>query len=313
MEDNRTVDTPQAVNPNSADTAFEAPATHESSTNTNLTVEDAFFGASETQLQDTPPSQEQAPPTQETPATQTEYQAKNDEKRFEYWQSQAAQRENELEQLRTQVGRSQTAPPPQAQVSKQAPQVEEFPPPPAKPTKPREFSREEAWGNPGSESARYLDEVEAWQEDMGSYTDLKHQYEIATMQERFDKIDNEKKRAASAREAYNQQQRQVSEINQYIQGHHGFSDNEAKEFIQTMSNPDSISMDNLVALYRMQKGGPQVPADAAPSPAFQQTQQAQQIPSPMGVMPASGQTGRSDSDQIMDSLIGDYNSGNPWK
>ena len=63
----------------------------------------------------------------------------------------------------------------------------------------------------------------------------------------------------------------------------------------------------------MQKGGAQAPVNAEPSPSFQQAQNAQQIPSPMGVMPASGNSERSDSDQIMDSLIGDFNSNNPWK
>jgi hypothetical protein len=318
MEDNRVTDTSQTANPNNAENAFEAPATPESSENTNLTVEDAFFGASETQPQDTPPSQEQAPQAQEKPATQTEYQAKNDEKRFEYWQSQAAQRENEISQLKAQLENNQVQPPPQ-QTQGQVPQqqqVEEFPPPPEKPKKPHGFSREDAWGDPSSESARYLDEVESWQDDVTSYNELKHQYEIAMMQERFDKIEDEKQAAMKQREAYNQQQRQISEINQYVQGHHGLSDAEAQEFIQTMSNPDSISMDNLVALYRMQKGlpGTQAPQGEGPSETFVQTQQAQQIPSPMGVV--TGNTGnntRSEGDQIMDSLIGDYNSNNPWK
>jgi len=313
MEDNRQIDTSPVANPNNAETAFEAPVTPESSTDTNLTVEDAFFGASETQPQDTPPSQEQAPQAQEIPPTQTGTQSKNDEKRFEYWQSQAAQRENELQSLRAQIGQQQTAPPTQAQVPTEEPQAEAFPPPPDKPQKPHGYSREDAWGDQTSESARYLDEMETWQEDIVEYNSLKSQYDVALMQERVNKVEEERSSAMRQREAQIQEHRQLSEIQQYVTGHHGFSNDEAQEFIHSMSDPNSISMDNLVALYRMQKGGTQAPANAAPSPAFQQTQQAQQIPSPMGVMPASGQTGRSDSDQIMDSLIGDYNSGNPWK
>jgi len=103
MEDNQTVDTSQEANPNTDNTAFDAPQTSESSITNNLTVEDAFFSGQEEQSQATPPSQEQAPMVKETPTTETEYQAKNDEKRFEYWQSQAAQRENELTQLKTQM------------------------------------------------------------------------------------------------------------------------------------------------------------------------------------------------------------------
>jgi len=316
MEDNRTVDTPQQVNPNNTDSAFNAPAVPESSTNTNLTVEDAFMGVTETESQETPPSQEPAPQVQETPPTETEYQAKNDEKRFEYWQSQAAQRENELKQLRGQLQQQPTSQPAQEQVPQQK-QVEEFPAPPGRPQKPRGFSREDAWGDPASESARYLDEVDQWQDDITQYNELKHQYDMALMQEKFEGIEKEKAQATQRRETQIQQQREVQEISQYVQGHHGLSEAETQEFIQTMSKPDSVSMDNLVALYRMQKGmpGQNVPQGTGqPSDTFTQTQNAQQIPSPMGVV--TGNTGantRSDSDQIMDSLIGDFNSNNPWK
>ncbi|MAH49736.1 hypothetical protein CMI37_28185 [Candidatus Pacearchaeota archaeon] len=316
MEDNKTVDTPQQANQNDATSAFEAPTAPtvtEGSANTNLTVEDAFFGnATDTQQEDAPPSQEQVPQAQEITETPTEYQAKNDEKRFEYWQSQAAQRANELKELKQQVEQT-NQPQSQAQVPEQAPQVEEFPPPPGKPQKPHGYSREDAWGDPASESARYLDEVDTWQEDISEYNELKHQYDMATMQEKFEGIEREKVETAQRHEAQAQQQRQIQDVSQYVQGHHGFSEADTQDFIQTMSQPDSISMDNLVALYRMQKGGAQAPVNAEPSPSFQQAQNAQQIPSPMGVMPASGNSERSDSDQIMDSLIGDFNSNNPWK
>ena len=56
-------------------------------------------------------------------------------------------------------------------------------------------------------------------------------------------------------------------------------------------------------------------APTTPSPAFQQTMNAQQVPSPMGVMP-SGQNnvdGRSMEDKMIDGMIGDFNSKNPWK
>ena len=55
-------------------------------------------------------------------------------------------------------------------------------------------------------------------------------------------------------------------------------------------------------------------APVQPSDAFKQTQNAQQVPSPMGVMPSSGSTddGKSDSDKIMDNIIGDFKSRNPF-
>ncbi len=77
---------------------------------------------------------------------------------------------------------------------------------------------------------------------------------------------------------------------------------------------NSLSLDNLVQLYRLQKGQGQPNPNAGPSPEFQQTQRAQQIPSPMGVQTGQGggNDARSDSDKIMDNMITDYNSKNPW-
>ena len=66
----------------------------------------------------------------------------------------------------------------------------------------------------------------------------------------------------------------------------------------------------------MQEGGAsQQNTQSQPSATFQQVQNAQQVPSPMGVMP-SGQSntdGRSMEDKMIDTMIGDFNSKNPWK
>jgi len=306
--------TSASANTNDTDGAFAPPVASEpvaSPSQENLTVEDAFFGNTENTTTDTPPSQEQAPVVEAIPTAQTDNSPKNDEKRFEYWQSQAAQKENELQALRDQVG---AVPPVEAaQVPEPASQVEEFPPPPVKPGKPQGFSREEAWSDPSSVSAQYLDEVESWQDTMGEYNGLKHQYELAIMQDKFETIEAEKKQASDVQEAQRQQARQAQEIGEYVTGHHGMSNEEAADFMRTMAKPDSVSMDNLVALYRLQKGG--VPAEpvAQPSPAFRQQAQAQQLPSPMGVMPGSaGNPEISDANQLMDSMISGYKKDNPW-
>ena len=94
------------------------------------------------------------------------------------------------------------------------------------------------------------------------------------------------------------------------------NDNEAHDFMTKMSDPASINIDNLVQLYRMQSGGPANQANPpTPSQTFQQTRNAQQVPSPMGVMP-SGQSnvdGRSMEDKMMDKMVGNFNAKNPWK
>ena len=315
MTDN-TVDTPQSANPNDANQAFEGPWPTEDSNSNNTSVEDAFFGS-----QETTETQEQAPVETETPEPAPiqeqaqEYSAKNDEKRFEYWQSQASQRDNQLaemqkqnEMLQAQMQQMQTAP------VKEAEPVEEFPAPPSKPKKPRAFSRDEAYSDPNSESARYLDEYEEWRDDMTEYNTLKQEYTVSQMQSKLDAQEKQRQEEIQRQQAYAAEQQQLQGVNNHLQGHYGFNDAEAQEFITQMSDPNSLSLDNLVQLYRLQKGQGQPDQNAGPSPEFQQTQRAQQIPSPMGVQTGQGggNDARSDSDKIMDNMITDYNSKNPW-
>ena len=62
----------------------------------------------------------------------------------------------------------------------------------------------------------------------------------------------------------------------------------------------------LVQLYRIQQGGGNQSNTApSPSPEFRQTQNAQQVPSPMGVMPSgqSNDDNKSFEDKVMDTLI----------
>jgi len=314
MEEMNNQDTPQPQTANTTGMdAFGAPVNQEGS-DTNLSVEDAFFGKAE-ENNTVAPEAGQPTDIQENLHSQEHesLEAKNDAKRFEYWQSQAAKKDNELKTLQNQVQQvvqSQQAP----MSTNEAPAQQEFPPPPPKPQKPQGFSREEAWGDPSSTSARYLDEVESWQDDIGEYRDLRGQYDLAVIRERFEAEDEVKKVNQQKAVQYNQTKQQLRDVYSHVTGHYGFTDSEAKDFIKSMSNAKSVSMENLVQLYRMQKGaGPVNTESQGPSQAFQQSRNAQQVPSPMGVMPGQAtESQRSDADSIMDELITSHKSKNPW-
>jgi len=241
----------------------------------------------------------------------------NDTTRYAYWQSQADKYKNELEQMKASQPQAAQQPVAQPQEVPQE-QSNEFPPAPERPNRPRNFSREEAYTDPSSESARYLDSKEDWDEQMVEYNALHTQYQNAVLQEKFDKMENQRVEAAKRQEAAQVAAKQQAEITNYVTGHHGMNENEAKDFMTKMSDPSSINIDNLVQLYRMQQGNaaPQQSAvPAQPSQIFQQTKNAQQVPSSMGVMP-SGQSnvdGRNIEDKIMDTMVGNFNSKNPWK
>jgi hypothetical protein len=256
---------------------------------------------------------------QETPVEGTPQEG-NDEKRFQYWQSQADKLKNENQDLRRVIGQASRANTQQPQqVAPQevpAERVEEFPPAPDRPQKPRAFTREEAYTDSSSESAQYMDDLETWRDEITEYNTLRSQYQTAVQEERLDAMDKRRIEGAKRFEAAQIQAKQGHEIKNHVMGAHGMSEEEAGDFIRTMSDPKSISTDNLVQLYRMQKGGAQpAPENPVPSQEFQQIQRAQQVPSPMGVMP-SGQSsvdGRSFEDKIMDKMVGNFDSKNPWK
>ena len=245
-----------------------------------------------------------------TPSTQNP----NDENRYQYWQSQADKYKNELDsikQTQQQAPATQQAPVEEAQAP-----VEEFPAAPLKPPQPRAFNREEAYSDPSSDSARYLDELEGWRDDMSEYNSLKSQYQTAIIEDKFNKMESTRVEEAKKQEAAQQRNAQETEIRGHVMGHYGMNESEAKDFMSKMSDPNSITIDNLVQLYRLQNGGgSQQSTPTEPSDAFTQTRNAQQVPSPMGVMP-SGQSnvdGRGFEDKMMDTMIGNFNSKNPWK
>tara|TARA_R110002110_G_scaffold26614_7_gene97627 strand:- start:403 stop:1335 length:933 start_codon:yes stop_codon:yes gene_type:complete len=240
----------------------------------------------------------------------------NDDTRFQYWQSQADKYKNELETLKqTQV---QPQVQPQQAQQAQVPQEESFPEAPDRPLQPHAFNREEAYSDASSESARYLNELDDWRDDMSEYNSIKSQYQTALVEEKLNNIQAERQNDIKRQQANMQAKKQEQEITSHVRGNYGMNETEAADFVNRMSDPSSITVDNLVQLYRMQQGNAapqQNPAPAQPSSAFTQTQNAQQVPSPMGVMPSGNvnNDGKSMEDRMMDTMIGNFDSKNPWK
>lgn len=316
MDNTNVQDTPQNANPQDTAQAFETPAPVATEGSSNeFSIDDIIMG----NVDDTAPAftQAETPVTEEAPQPEVPAEmpdAKNDPERYQYWQSRATKLENQMDEFRTQqqemmMKQNQ----PQAQPE---PEPEKFPDAPTRPDKPRHFSREEAYTDPSSESARYLDDIDGWRDSMDEYNSLKHQYDLAVVQEKLDNEAKYRTQAEEAKKAQAAQVQQVGEITKHVTQQYGMDQNEAQEFITQMSTPESLTMDNLVQLWRFQKGqGAQTnaPVPAQPSQTFQQTQRAQQVPSPMGVLPGSSQAAQSSTeDQIMDKMITDLNGKNPW-
>jgi len=280
-----------------------------------LSVEEAFFTSEEQTSNEAVGTPEEGTPTGDGLNVE-DTQAKNDERRFQYWQSEADKVKNENHQLKAQM--QQIAMAQQAQVQQaQAPaqETEEFPPPPEKPMEPAGFNRAEAMEDPRSPSAQYLNQLDGWRDDIVEYNAIKNQYDTTLLREQFEANEQQRVNEIRKQQAYQAQTAQMNDIYHQVQGQHGLSAEEATEFMNTMSQPDSLTIDNLVNLYRMQKGSgqPTNQQPTGPSQTFNQQARAQQVPSPMGVLPAQqNESTQSAEDSIMDSMITGYKKNNPW-
>ena len=195
-QDNIQKDTPQEnTNLNQYNSLEEAVFGSQGSTGD---ISSAFTTGEEGNTETAPePTGQPEVSTQEN--TQQPAQTNNDETRYQYWQSQADKYKNELNSMKNQQ------PPvaqPQAPVQSTEKSVEEFPAAPAKPQRPRVFNREEAYSDPSSESARYLDELEGWRDDINEYNSLKSQYQTAIIEEKFNKIEETRVEDIKRKEAY---------------------------------------------------------------------------------------------------------------
>lgn len=263
------------------------------------------------------PVQEEAVET--TPEVNYETPQDNEEVRYQYWQSEADKAKNENEQLKKTVEiLQQTIQKPaesQPEEISSEPEIEPFRDAPQKPNKPAGFNRAEAIDDPNSASAQYLDAMDSYRDEMDIYNADKLEYESNLINIEREALIEEQKRQKEAFEAEQRNQEQVSNITQQLRSQYNANDDEVNDFIQKMSDPESLNIDNLWRLYQMDKGKvPEQPV-AQPSPQFNQVQRAQSVPAPMGVQSSANmqQTGKSASDLIMDDLISDYESKNPWK
>lgn len=279
-----------------------------------------FFRANVSEEQ---PEEEVAP---EAPVQEAKPEV-NDEVRYQYWQSEADKAKNENETLKSQVQQLTT----QTQQQQQAPKQEEnfnaFPPPPEKPRKPRGFNREEAWSDTGSESGKYLDSVDDWRDQMDDYNRLQGEYNMAVMSEEKEALQKEREgiqKREAEKVAYD---KNMDMMSSHLTKEYQASSEEIKDFVKVMDKPESITVDNLFQLYRLKNAKnvsekipvvdkPIVQADTVTPSAesFDQLKRAQQVPSPMGVLPSSNQatSASSPEDGVMDSMLDEYNKRNPW-
>ena len=176
-------------------------------------------------------------------------------KRFAYWQSEAAKAKNELERVKEYlpiVKYIEENPHVLSAVEKSLVGEEQVEQPqkiqrPQPPVRPSNYNYADAYNDPESESFKYREAYEIYRDNTINY---------------LTQIEEERTRKFQEMEYQRQQQvakqQMLSSVGQELMARQ-FSPVEIQEFITEFSNPSSITLDNLIDLYKLKKGKLQQP------------------------------------------------------
>jgi hypothetical protein len=265
---------------------------------------------------DTSEQQQSLPETQaQEQETVQEQHTDNDAVRYQYWQAEAQKKENELAKMRAETEYYKRLAELQEQDSEPEPQDAKparFPDPPSAPKAPIGYSPEEALSNPQSPSAQYVADYQQWQQNMFEYSNLKTQYLEAVLEEKFQELEQEKAQAREDYERKRQYDAQISSVRTEVMQKFGVDERVADDFISKMNDPQSLTIENLYALYNaVYNKGAQ--ATKKPTDTFQQSKVANQFGPAFNNLPSGvSTTGKSQEDQIFDALVEMDTKGRDW-
>lgn len=223
--------------------------------------------------------------------------SKDDQTRFEYWQSQADKAKSELNALRQEVdyyrtqeqntGLSNGQPQAYPEQGLQEPSLKE----PSEPERPVSYNEIDAYSDPDSESFRYRLARDKYRDDYMSFLKDKDQIREQQMQEAYEY------EMQTQRDNMMRTQAQSHAVNAY-----GWETNKANEFVQWASNPDNLTLDNLAKLFELRSN---------PNPVVQQkTQQMQNqaerlaVPKTAVVQAGKAEQPRTEEQLFSDALLG---------
>ena len=228
---------------------------------------------------------------------------KNDTDSYQDWQSQADKRSAEVDLLTSQVTELMKSKQSIAEepVAKETVTIEK----PVKPRKPAGYDHSEALADPDSDSGKFLGKQEQYIDNLANYmTDLDA------------KRSSQLEKQVAEQQQFQRNQKVISDL----QSRYEYTPQQANDFIDKMSRPDSLSLENLVKLHKMSMQNNEVTQIKQVTPEARQKQalmtQRQQklsIPTPIGVQPgANVQSSKNVEDQMMDSMITNHRKKNPF-
>lgn len=223
--------------------------------------------------------------------------SKEDQTRFEYWQSQADKAKSELNALRQEVdyyrtqeqnaGLSNGQPQAYPEQGLQETSLKE----PSEPERPVSYNEIDAYSDPDSESFRYRLARDKYRDDYMSFLKDKDNIREQQMQEAY------QMEMQAQRDNMMRTQAQSHAINAY-----GWEANKANQFVQWASNPDNLTLDNLAKLFELRSN---------PNPVVQQRTQEMQnqaerlaVPKTAVVQSGTAEQPRTEEQLFSDALLG---------
>ena len=212
----------------------------------------------------------------EAPQVASEPKETPQEERYEYWQSKYDQQASEYNKMEQRVKELENVAPIAKHIdenpwildnvaqslSGNTPKVagqsesQGLPKKPERPNKPSNYDPSEAYMDPESSSFKYRDALDNYREDLVSYQENMESYR--------QKQENQRYEAQQRQQQEVMAKQQQESMTRNLQESYGYTPEKATEFIKYYSSPDSISLENLVALDRLRN---------APSSAEVETRQ----------------------------------------
>lgn len=277
---------------------------------------DAFDQEDEwTPAEDDTPAEPQGLPAPVVDGVETKEQPQdNDSVRYQYWQSEAQKREAELARTKAEADYYKRLAELQDSGTQEpeTQETERFPDPPAQPKPPAGYNVEDALNNPQSPSYAYAQEYQDWYQKMFEYQTLKSQYLEAVMQEKFEQLDREKQEAIQRQQQQAAYTQQINGIRQEVMQKYNIDERTAADFIEKMSAPESLTIDNLFKLYSTVYLGGAKPTNQ-PTGDFQQAKVAEQFGPGFNKLPSGTSTvGKKPEDQLFDAMLAQEKQRTDW-
>tara|TARA_R110000744_G_scaffold47257_2_gene104100 strand:- start:1353 stop:2288 length:936 start_codon:yes stop_codon:yes gene_type:complete len=234
---------------------------------------------------------------------------KEDDSRFEYWQSKYDQKASEYNKLENQMGQYEKVAPianyiqenpdilkgVAKSLSGDTPNVADnneqmaSPKKPERPGKPVNYDSSEAYMDSESASYKYREAIDNYRDEMIDYGDQAEQYRIRELQTKENQI-------RQAQQQY-EMQRQTDSTKTELVSRYGYSSEKAQEFMQYYASPDSLTLDNLVRLDKMRSAPSQAEVgQRQKAEMMKQKQNTLNTPPPAGVVSAQSEPQVNDED-----------------